>query len=154
MRTLLDNAKSWFLESLLYGDQLRVVVVEGIRADTPESLKVGEHVIQNLHALEPSPRSRRAVVLFSQLVAWQVVDESYTLLDKSEVRDDTSFLSTLARSAYLQYVETHHGWFRDMVGPANHYRLWTERGYRRDHPYRTYYSATEENLTWRCGRTG
>jgi hypothetical protein len=96
------------------------------RADAPEDIRVGEHVIKDAYALEPSPESRRAVVRFSRPVAWQVVDESYTSLDTSEVRDDTCFLSTLTQSAYLEYVETNHGWFKGMVGPAIHYRLWTE----------------------------
>jgi hypothetical protein len=126
MRTQLDETKSWFLESLVYEDELHVVLVEGLRADEPEDIKVGQHILKDIFVVEPSPGSRRAVVQFLQPVAWQVVDESYTSLDKSEVHEDTCFLSTLTQSAYLQYVETHHGWFKEMVGPATHYRLWTE----------------------------
>lgn len=126
VRTLLDDGKSWFLESLVYGEEVRVVVVEGIRASEPEDLIVGEHVFKDLYAIEPSPESRRMVVRFSRPVAWQVIDESYTQFDKDEVRDDTGFLRVLERSKYLRYVEANHGWYREMVGPAAHYRLWTE----------------------------
>jgi len=126
MRTVLDEAKSWFLETLAYTDKLRVVVVEGIRRDTPTDIQIGSHVIKGAYALERSSESRRVAVHFPRTVAWQVVDESFTSADTSEVRDDEGFLATLTRSAYLQYVEAHHGWFRDVVGPAAHYRLWTE----------------------------
>lgn len=43
----------------------------------------------------------------------------------SEERDDTGFLAKLTRSEYLRCVEENHGWFKDVVGPAIHYRLWT-----------------------------
>jgi hypothetical protein len=55
-----------------------------------------------------------------------VVNESYTAFDKSEQRDEEMILQTLTRSAYPDYVEANHGWFRDLVGPAMHCRLWTE----------------------------
>ena len=126
MRTFLDEARSWFLESLVYSDELHVVLAEGIRSDSSEVLQVGSQVVKDLHALEPSERSRRVAVRFPRTVAWQVVDESYTALDKSEIRDGMEFLVALTQSAYLHYVEAHHGWFKDMVGPATHYRLWTE----------------------------
>lgn len=42
MRTLLDDAVSWFLESLVYENELRAVVVEGSRAHESEDVKVGD----------------------------------------------------------------------------------------------------------------
>ena len=127
MRTLLDEANSWFLESLAYSEgEVRVTVVEGIRSDVAEDIVVGGHVIQGAHTLQPSAESRRVAVRFLRPVAWQVVDESYTSFEESEVRDDTCFLQILTQSGYLKYVETHHGWYKDIVGPATHYRLWTE----------------------------
>jgi hypothetical protein len=125
MRTLLDEAESWFLETLTYAGELTVIVVEGIRSNTPEDKRVGSHVLKGLHAVEAAAGSRRAAIRFPRTIAWQVIDESYTAWDRSEVRDDKGFLVALTQSAYLQYVEAHHGWFKD-VGPAAHYRLWTE----------------------------
>ena len=126
MHTLLEDAHTWFLERLVYEGEVRAVVVEGIRAEKSEDVEIGEHVIKDCHALEVLPTSRRVMVQFARPVAWQVVDESYTAHDESEVRDEARFLSTLTQSAYLQYVKDHHGWFEDVAGPAAHYRLWTE----------------------------
>lgn len=127
MRTILDEASSWFLETLYYADELAVIVVEAIRSEEPKDLRIGEAVIKDTYALEPTGSSRKLVVRFPRAIAWQVVDESYTAFDESESRDDESRIQILSTSAYLDYVETHHGWFKDTVGPARHYRLLTER---------------------------
>ena len=65
------------------------------------------------------------IVRFEEVVAWQVVDESYTSWDDYEQRDDTNVLQELSRSRYLDYVRDNHGWFQDIIGPAKHYRIWT-----------------------------
>ena len=58
-------------------------------------------------------------------MAWQCVDESYTMRNEDEERDDTSRLQVLTKSPYLDYVMANHGWHREVVGPSAHYRLWT-----------------------------
>ena len=126
VRTVLDDSETWFLERLIYTDEIAVVVVEGFRGDTPEDIQVGEHVIRDANPVEPRVDSRRLVVRFSRPIACQVVDESYTSWEQDEVRDDDCFLQVLSSSPYLDYVTKHHGWYTDMVGPGKHYRLWTE----------------------------
>jgi len=126
VKTALDDAHSWFLHELRYSGELRVVLAEGIRADEPEDIAVGEHVIKGTYALQPRETSRIIVVTFASVVAWQVIDESFTASDDYEQRDDTSFLQILARSHYLDYVRAHHGWFEDRMHTARQYRLWTE----------------------------
>ncbi len=126
MQTDLDKSKTWFLESLVYTDKIEVTVVEGIRGEIAEDVQVGEQVISGTYPVQPEPESRRLRVIFSRPVAWQVVDESYTSADDTEVSDDNYFLQILTKSPYLEYVDKHHGWYVDMVGPACHYRLWTE----------------------------
>ena len=126
MKTILDDGKSWTVASLAYADDLRLVLVEGIRSDKPEDVQIGDVALTDLHAVEITEESRRVEVRFARVVAWQVVDESYTNWDESEERDDTGFLVALSKSAYLKFVDEHHGWYKDMAGPAVHYRLWTE----------------------------
>lgn len=125
MQTMLDEGHTWFLESLKYEDGLTIWLIEGVRSDKPEDLMVGGSVIKNTYAVEPTGSSKRAVVRFGVPVAWQVVDESYTSWDDTEERDDKSFLQVLTRSTYLDYVNENHGWYKDVAGPASHYRLWT-----------------------------
>ena len=127
MRTILDDAKYWFLEHIAYAgatcrSEILAVVVEGLLGET-EDLKIGDHVVSDTRPIEAGPASRKLAIRFPQPIAWQVVDESYTTFREEEERDDTSFLQVLSRSAYLDYVLAQHGWFK---GPARHYRVWTE----------------------------
>ena len=126
MRTVLDDARSWFLDAIVYQDELRIIVAEGIIGEKTEELCVGEHTIRDLTPLDVSENSRRFSIRFPQLVAWQVVDESFTIFDEYEERDDKGTLQTLTRSKYFDYVKANHGWFEDRLGPAKHYRVWTE----------------------------
>ena len=126
MRTVLDDAKTWFLHALLYQDQLRVIVAEGFVGDQTEDLRIGDHTIKDLRSLDVSDKSRLFEIRFPQFVAWQVVNESFTSFDEYELRDDTGTLQTLSRSKYFDYVKANHGWYEDVIGSAKHYRVWTE----------------------------
>ncbi len=125
MRTVLDDAKTWLLHGIVYQDDLRIIVVEGFQSEEAEDLVVGETNLGPAHSIDIRSDSRKMVVRFPRLVAWQVVDESFTSHDDYESGDD-GVLRILDRSRYLDYVVENHGWFRDMVGPARHYRIWTE----------------------------
>ena len=126
MKTTLDDARSWFLRELCYARELRIVLIEAITASKPEDIKVGDHIISGVRALESRATSRIVVITFPRVVAWQLVDESFTAFDNYEERDDTSFLQILSRSRYLDYVRTHHGWLEDRMHTAKLYRVWTE----------------------------
>lgn len=126
MLSALDDAHTWFLYGVVYQEELLVLVVEGFVGDQTEDVRIGDHVIENLRPLEIRESSRRFQVRFSQFIAWQVVDESYTMFDKYEKREDKGNIQTLSRSKYLDYVLQNHGWFETVLGPANHYRVWTE----------------------------
>ena len=126
MKTTLDDAHSWFLHELRYTGELRITLAEGITAKEPEDIKIGDHVISGTRAIEPQPTSRIVVITFARVVAWQLIDESFTALDDYDERDDTSFLQILSRSRYLDYVRAHHGWFDDRMPTAKQYRVWTE----------------------------
>lgn len=126
MRTVLDDAQTWFLHAIVYQDELRVIVAEGFVGSETKELRVGQHRIKDFRPLDNSGQSRFFSVRFPQFIAWQVVDESYTAFDEYEQRDDTGTLQTLSRSKYLDYVKKCHGWYEDIIGPAKHYRMWTQ----------------------------
>jgi hypothetical protein len=126
MQTILDEGHTWFLESLAYEGGLTITLVEGRTGDTPQDLKVGDTVIENTFPVETSTDSRRVVLKFGVPVAWQVVDESYTSWDESEVRDTKGYLQILSKSKYLDYVNSNHGWYKDVGSDGSHYRVWTE----------------------------
>jgi hypothetical protein len=126
LKTILDDAHSWFLHELRYVGELRIVLAEGITANEPEDIKIGEHIISGTRALEPRATSRIVAIAFFRVVAWQLLDESFTAFDDYEERDDDSFLQILSRSRYLDYVRAHHGWFEDRMQIPGLYRVWTE----------------------------
>lgn len=125
MRTTLDDARTWFFDGLSYEEELVVGIFKGVVEPEAEDVVVGDHtLVANTRAITRT--NDRAVVRFPSVVAWQVVDESYTTKLEAEEPDSTGFISVLGKSPYLEYVHACHGWFRDVVGPAKHYRLWTE----------------------------
>jgi hypothetical protein len=125
VRTTLDDAETWFFDGLSYEAELVVGLVKGVVEPEVQDVVVAGHtLVKDTRAI--SGTSARAVVRFPSVVAWQVVDESYTTKLEEEEWDTTGFISVLAKSPYLDYVHACHGWFRDVVGPAKHYRLWTE----------------------------
>lgn len=127
MKTVLDEGYTWFLDALLYRDsQLVIVVVEGFRASEPESMEVPGVGLLDARPIEPAPHSRRVAIRFRRPVAWQHVDESWTAGDEYEQHEGDGKLRVLTRSRYMDYVNASHGWFADIVGPAKHYRVWTE----------------------------
>jgi hypothetical protein len=127
MKTWLDEFEATFLHTAVYVDrELRVIVAEGFRAAEPEDIMIGGHVIKDTYAIDTSGKSRLVEIRFSEPIAWQLVDESFTAGDDYEVREDPFALQVLSRSKYLDYVRANHGWFEDMRGPAKHYRVWTE----------------------------
>jgi hypothetical protein len=127
MKTLLDDFHTTFLHAATYAEsELRIAVAEGFRAAEPEDFEILGHVIKNTYALNTSEESRLVEVHFSRPIAWQVVDESFTVFDDYEVRDDKDAIQVLTQSRYLDYVRASHGWFEDTRGPGKHYRIWTE----------------------------
>ncbi len=126
MRTILDEARTWFLRGLVYDEVLKIVVIEGSIGTNAEDLKIGDTVLRDVHPIQTTETSKHFLIQFSQFVAWQVLDESFSNFDEYEIRDDDSFLCILERSKYLDYVNANHGWYIDMFGSAKHYRVWTE----------------------------
>jgi hypothetical protein len=120
----LDTGKSWFLERLNYSDVLTLIVVEGFASD--ESTNVPGTELKASRLL-PTEGSRVFEISFSQFVTWQVVDESFSVFDKSEVKEDAgNFIQTISAARYFDYVEAAHGHYELTIGKAKMYRIWTE----------------------------
>ena len=129
MKTILDNCKTLFLDGLLYNESLQLIVSEGFVLDEKQSIKVGKTTIDDVKPIERTANSRQYKVEFDfhDLINFQVINESYTTFDKSEVRDTEGFLQVISNSKYLSFVENSHGWYKDVIdNEGKHYRLWTE----------------------------
>lgn len=127
MKTPLDDAYTWFLEALGYRDGwLVIVVAEGFRAAQPSDIELPGVGIHSSYVVAPADDSRRMEIRFEGPVVWQCINESWTAYDEYEQWDDGGNLPVLARSRYLDYVNASHGWYAEIVGPGQHYRVWTE----------------------------
>jgi hypothetical protein len=123
MKSILAEAKCWFLERLDYeGARLLIEVTEGIVASVPQDVSIDDvGTIGGARSIEVTNQSRRVRVQFSNVLAYQVTDESYDNADPGQV--DGQILCKHTGSAYLQYV-LQNTLIEDLVDdPAQHYSL-------------------------------
>ena len=123
MKSILAEAKCWFLERLNYeGARLLIEVTEGIVASVPQDVSIDDvGTIGGARSIEVTNQSRRVRVQFSNVLAYQVTDESYDNADPGQV--DGQILCKHTGSAYLQYV-LQNTLIEDLVDdPAQHYSL-------------------------------
>lgn len=106
-----------------------MVVSEGFITDVKQSFQVGNTTFDDFKPIERTADSRQFKVEFDfdDLINFQVINESYTTFDKSEVIESSGFLQVISESKYLLFVENSHGWYKDVIDKeGKHYRLWTE----------------------------
>lgn len=129
MRTVLDEARMWQVHTIVYQDDLRLILAEMFVGELDDTRVDPNPVVQKIlggsRPIEVRDDSRLIIVRFPQTVTWQVVNESFTSWDDYEERDDTSVIQIITRSRYLDYVHQNHGWFRETIGPAKLYRVLT-----------------------------
>lgn len=94
-------------------------------SDKEESLRVGDVDLNGLRSIDVTNVCGLYEVRFSQFVAWQVVNESFTSIDEYELFEHTGLFCVLSRSRYLDHVNAMHGLYKDLLGLASHYRLQT-----------------------------
>ena len=123
MKSILAEAKCWFLERLDYeGARLLIEVTEGIVVSVPQDVSIDDvGTIGGARSIEVTNQSRRVRVQFSNVLAYQVTDESYESGDPGQV--EGQILCKHTGSAYLQYV-LQNTLIEDLVDdPAQHYSL-------------------------------
>ena len=123
MKSILAEAKYWFLARLDYeGAHLLIEVTEGIVASFSQDVSIDDvGTIGGAHPIEITNQSRRVRVQFSNVLAYQVTDESYENGDPGQV--EGQILCRHSGSAYQQYV-IQNSLIKDLVDdPVQHYSL-------------------------------
>src|SRR5438128_2640846 len=88
VRTVLDEANTWFFHALVHRDEkLQVVIAEGIKAAEPEDLIIGTKNLGPSWRVEVTDKSRWVCVSFARVCACQAINESLTSADEYEVFD-------------------------------------------------------------------
>lgn len=105
MKTILDTGHSWSLERLAYGDALEIYIVEGIMSVEPQKIEIAGVNLGEGYSTEVSETSRHFVVVFEDVIACQVSNESYKTGDEYEVRT-SGVLCKYERSHYLDFIRS------------------------------------------------
>ncbi len=105
MQSLLSESNYWFLGNLNYVDALlSLEITEGIVSSSNKNIKIEDlGTIEDCNTIEITDQSRRVQIKFSNVLAYQVTDESYWA---SEYQDGITknILCVHNNSKYLQYI--------------------------------------------------
>jgi len=126
VKNILAEANWWFLEKLDFKEaHLMVEVTEGIVASLPQDVSIDDAgTIEGARAIEVTEGSKRVRIEFSNVLAYQVTDESYAnpASDKMEEVAGRN-LCQHTGSEYLNYVQR-NSLIKDLIDdPVRHYRL-------------------------------
>lgn len=118
MRSVLDEAETWDLESVQFNGTLTVTLVE-LRRGASTSLTVDGARVSVAEA------GRRAVVTFRSVAAYQVVDEPHARTDEPRLAGDEGVLAVLGTSRFLDSLGHSALGAAVVRGELRHYRLCT-----------------------------
>jgi len=104
MIKIFEQSDHWFLESFkLEGNQITIIINEGIVSSRSEDVKVnGSEKIKDCFPIEVNDRSKKVNITFHQVLAHQVIDESYSVPEDGKIYG--KILCLHDKSAYLKYV--------------------------------------------------
>lgn len=105
MNTILDTGHNWTLERLEYGDALQIYIVEGIISAKPQQIQIAGVNLGEGYSTDVNETSRHFVIVFQDVIAYQVRNESYTTEEENEVRTQ-GVLCRYEHSHYLDYIRS------------------------------------------------
>jgi hypothetical protein len=126
MLTELDSTKwyCWLFGALAHSDVLQIILIEGIISEHEEDITVCGKTISGGHPIEPNSTSRRATITFKDILAYSVLNESYSCNDDSAV-GTVGVISKRSASSYLSYL-LESSCIKDFYDqPISHYRIAT-----------------------------
>ncbi len=126
MKTILAQSEWWFLERLDYvGARLVVEMIEGCVSSVSENVSIdGEGTVPDASPIEVTDQSRRVRVVFSNILAHQVTDESYAEPASGKMEELAGrILCQHTGSEYVEYVQQNSLIKHLIDDPVHHYRL-------------------------------
>ncbi len=105
METILNTGQSWFLERLRYHVALEISIVEGIRSAEPQKIQIAGVDLGEGYLTDITEKSRRFLVVFEDVLVYQVAKESFTMRDEYEIRTN-GVLCKYERSRYLDFIRS------------------------------------------------
>ena len=124
MQSILAESNYWFLGNLNYLDALlSIEITEGIVSSSIKDIKIDDlEAIEDCSPIEITDQSRRVQIKFSNILAYQLTDESYWA---SENHDGITknILCMHNNSEYLKYVMKNSIIKECIDNPVKHYSL-------------------------------
>ena len=124
MQSLLSESNYWFLGNLNYVDGLlSLEITEGIVSSSNKNIKIDDlGTMEDCSPIEITDQSSRVQIKFSNVLAYQVTDESYWA---SEYQDGITknILCMHNNSKYLQYIMENSIIKECVDNPVKHYSL-------------------------------
>ena len=124
----LDSCHSLFLQEIGEPQEnvLRVVLVEVERRDAAESMEVGGTIINDLHRVQATERSRAFELIWNQYIVYAVTNESFGSPNGEETKDSWRLLRRYSQSPFLDYVVRTTVATKEYPGPYTHVRVLSE----------------------------
>ena len=126
MKNILAQSEWWFLERLDYvGARLIVEMIEGCVSSVSENISIdGAGTVPDASPIEVTDQSRRVRVVFSNILAHQVTDESYAHPASGKMEEVAGQnLCQHTGSEYLEYVQKNSLIKHLIDDPVHHYRF-------------------------------
>ena len=126
MKNILAEADWWFLDKLDFkGAHLMLEVTEGIAASVSQDVSIDDiGTIEGTRPIEVTDRSRRIRIEFSNVLTYQVTDESYAQPASGEMEEVAGrILCKHTGSEYLEYVQQNSLIKHLVDDPVQHYSL-------------------------------
>jgi hypothetical protein len=128
MDTILDSAHTWFFESSVYRQDrtLEVRLAEGIKGETAAMVEESGARLGPFFPVTIQSRSRVVLVQFPQVVAHQIIDESYPTRDPDITKGSGRFLLTVENTSFSKFIATSTLVPDLCTEPLLEYMLWSE----------------------------
>jgi|TARA_B110000438_G_C15389759_1_gene468495 hypothetical protein len=126
VKNILAEADWWFLEKLDFKEaHLMLEVTEGIVASVSQDVSIDDTgTIEGARPIEVTDRSRRIRIEFSNVLTYQVTDESYAKPASGKMEEVAGrILCQHTGSEYLEYVQQNSLIKHLVDDPVQHYSL-------------------------------
>ena len=128
MKSILDSAHTWFLESFAQGayEPLVIRVVEGSLSGRSASFEVVGKTFGPYESVETTSESRRVEIRFDPVFAFFTHREDVDTVDPARVFENpNSFIREVTASSLKAYADIATGMVGRHWGPVHEYHVWT-----------------------------
>jgi hypothetical protein len=128
MKTPLDTAHTWFLESCtqLASGELRIRLAEGSKGPERAPMQIAAGVAGSYFPVTVESSKRAVDVIFENALALFTYNESYDAGDLELAADDRAKLRKVSASSFRKHASASTSIFELVTEPITEWFLWTE----------------------------